>query len=66
MKLLEFKGYNGNPVFVVANCITGFCVCGTDKSKVFISTGADSQDGGENGWVVSNTMEEVKAIIENA
>ena len=66
MKVLKFKDYKGRPVFVVANCITGFCVCGTDESKVFISTGADNQDGGENGWVVSNTLDEVKAIIESA
>ena len=24
MKVLEFKDYKGRPVFVVANCITGF------------------------------------------
>lgn len=66
MKVLEFVGYKGTPVFIVANCITGFCVCGTEESKVFISTGADSQDGGENGWIVSNSLDEVKAIIENA
>lgn len=66
MKLLKFKGYKDRPVYVVASCITGFCVCGTDESKVFISTGPDDREGGENGWIVCNTMEEVKEIIESA
>ncbi len=66
MELLEFKGINGNQVFIVSRCITGFCICGNDKSKVFIATGADSADGGENGWIVSNTIDEVKKIIGSA
>lgn len=66
MKVLEFNGFYGDPVFIIADKITGFSVCATDKSKVFVATGPDGADGGENGWIVGNTIEEVKMIIEGA
>lgn len=64
MQVLEFKGIYG-PVYIITDAITGFCACGDDPTKVFIATGA-SCDGEENGWVVTNSVAEVRAIIESA
>jgi hypothetical protein len=65
MKLLEFNGNNGK-IYIPCEKITGFCVHGKDKNKTFIATGADGVDGGENGWSVNDSINDVKTIIENA
>ena len=66
MKLLQFVGYKDRPVFVVAEKITGFCVDGTDPSRVFIQTGPDGADGGANGWSVNGPIEDVARVISDA
>lgn len=63
MKLLEFA----NKIFIPADKITGFCPDWRQGDGwVFIATGADGADGGQNGFSVQQDINEVAEIIRNA
>lgn len=64
MKLIEFTSTSGGPIAIPEEKITGFS--GTKGyGKTFIATGADSPDGGENGWYVQDEYSTVKAKLED-
>ena len=45
--------------------ITGFTEVGLSVyGNCFIATGADGVDGGENGWYVIETYDEVKELLD--
>ena len=52
---------------IVVSKITGFnelpSHLKTDTFQTFISTGPQGADGGENGYYVTNTVEEVEKIL---
>jgi hypothetical protein len=61
MLLLEFTAPNtGWPICIPVSAITGFTPSSSSHGKTFIATGADAADGGENGWYVQETYDEVK------
>jgi len=65
-ELKEFHNVRGMKVCIPLNKITGFTEAGLPAfGKCFIATGVDDPDGGENGWYVIETYDEVKAILEN-
>ena len=63
MELKEFTSTLGSPIAIPTNKITGF-TSATAHGKTFIATGADDPEGGENGWYVKESYEEVKAILQ--
>jgi len=68
-ELKEFTGSNRCKIAIPVSKITGFTETPSAASKAygncFIATGADDPEGGENGWYVIETYDEVKAILEN-
>lgn len=65
MKILGFTATSGQRIGIPASKICGFiAVDNASNANCFISTGADNADGGENGWLVKETYEEVWMQIE--
>ncbi len=65
-EIIELNGQWGK-VAIPVKKITGITETnGTGGYKVFIATGADSVDGGENGWYVKDEYQDVKAKLELA
>ena len=69
MKIVEFKiGPELSKIGIPVKCITGFNELPrhimSDYYKCFISTGPQGIDGGDNGYTVAHTYEEVKAKLE--
>jgi len=61
MLLIDFTAPNtGFPISIPVSAITGFVPSASTYGKTFIATGADGADGGENGWYVAETFEQVK------
>jgi len=57
MILIDCTGVNGMPISIPAKLITGIIGLPEEKHKAwgkcFVCTGADSADGGENGFYVT-------------
>lgn len=67
MKMLFFKSIRGQKIAIVAEKITGIISSMNEScGKTFIATGADSADGGENGFYVNESFDEVIEILEGA
>lgn len=67
MQLVEFTVLHGEvhrKIAIPISKITGFCHCGFNTEHTFIGTGADGEEGAENGWVVTDNYESVKEILE--
>ena len=63
MKTLEFTATNHAKVSIPVKKITGFTevIEKPAYGNCFIATGSDDADGGENGWYVIDSYEDVKA-----
>lgn len=61
MKIITFTA-SKVPCDIIATQITGYTPYGIDQT--FIATGADNADGGENGWIVDQSFDEVRAIVK--
>ena len=66
MRLIEFTGWRDTPVYVVADKVTGICVYGANPEMVWIQTGPDGPEGGENGWAVKGPIEDVARRLADA
>jgi len=55
--IIEFIGYNGNPCFIFANKISGFCMDNKDNSRTAVWI-----DGEE--WIFAEPISSVKEKIE--
>jgi len=65
MKLECFTSINNAQIAIPSERITGFIKTNNDWGNTFISTGADTPEGGENGWHVIEEFETVKAILQS-
>lgn len=63
MKLVEFTGYEKRPVAIPVDKITGIIQNG-NSLNTFICTGASGSDS-DNGWIVMESYQQVKEILES-
>ena len=67
MDLVEFTNMHAKRVSIPVNKITGITeTMHSSYGRTFVATGADGEDGGENGWYVSQSYEEVKKTLKEA
>ncbi len=68
-KILELTSTAGQKIAVVVGKVTGITEVNKDASssygKCFLATGADNDDGGENGWYVAEDYETVRRMLEH-
>ncbi len=68
MKVAEFHSVSGQRIGIPIDQITGFIEVEQKNKSIgscFIATGADSVEGGENGWYVAELYEEVIIIFQD-
>lgn len=67
-ELIEFTATNGSRICIPLSKITGFTETPLAPKALgicFVATGADDPEGGENGWYVAESYDEVKLKLAN-
>lgn len=65
MKLFDLTSTAGQKIAIPVDKITGITESNNkDYGNTYVATGADTPDGGENGWYVQEKYIDVRMMLE--